>query len=227
MSKSMLGMLVAFGYKAGVGKDTAANYLVSKYGWKQLSFASTLKEGCKELFGLTDYDVYHELGKHTVLSSPIEYTTNTHSKELDWMLSEIPTITPIDLPSSIFGTILTTPRDLLQFIGTEIIRAVYPSFHIDTCLAKVKENNNYVISDLRFPNEAKVVAEEGGYCVRIESTTSAPSKNQKHSSETAMDEFDGWFSTIYNDKNGFDSFYMNIDKTIMEVENAIWWRRGS
>ena len=35
-------MKIAFGYKMGVGKDTAVEYLINKYGGKQISFASPI-----------------------------------------------------------------------------------------------------------------------------------------------------------------------------------------
>ena len=35
-------MKIAFGYKMGVGKDTAVEYLIKKYGGKQISFASPI-----------------------------------------------------------------------------------------------------------------------------------------------------------------------------------------
>ena len=37
------------------GKDTAANYLCSAYGFKKYNFADPLKKGVSEIFGLT-YD---------------------------------------------------------------------------------------------------------------------------------------------------------------------------
>jgi hypothetical protein len=37
-------MIIGFAGPAGVGKDTAAHYLVQNYGFRQMAFAATLKE---------------------------------------------------------------------------------------------------------------------------------------------------------------------------------------
>lgn len=39
----------------GVGKDTFANYLVSKYEFKKFSFASVTKDILANMFGWDDY----------------------------------------------------------------------------------------------------------------------------------------------------------------------------
>jgi len=41
--------IVAFGFRKNVGKDTAGDYLVSK-GYTKLSFATTLKRVCSEMY---------------------------------------------------------------------------------------------------------------------------------------------------------------------------------
>ena len=45
--------LLGFGFKAGVGKDTAGDYLVREYGWVKKSFAENLKKCCMSYFKLT------------------------------------------------------------------------------------------------------------------------------------------------------------------------------
>lgn len=58
-------MIISLSYKARVGKDTVADYLVKKYSFCKTSFADPLKRGCKEIFSLTDEQVYGSL-KETV-----------------------------------------------------------------------------------------------------------------------------------------------------------------
>lgn len=50
-------IIVAFNGDAGAGKDTAANHLVSSYGFVKINFADTLREVCKTVFGLTDAEM--------------------------------------------------------------------------------------------------------------------------------------------------------------------------
>ena len=49
--------LIGFAHKAGVGKTTAANYLVEEFGAIKLSFADPLKDSCKTLFDWSDVHV--------------------------------------------------------------------------------------------------------------------------------------------------------------------------
>ena len=58
-------------------------------------------------------------------------------------------------------------RELLQFIGTDIIRKYHPSWHIDNLKAKIVDGNNYCIDDLRFLNEVAPIKELGGTIIRI------------------------------------------------------------
>lgn len=50
-------IIVAFNGNAGAGKDTTANHLVSHYGFVKISFADTLREVCKTVFGLTEAEM--------------------------------------------------------------------------------------------------------------------------------------------------------------------------
>jgi hypothetical protein len=51
-------MIIGLGYKARAGKDTIADHLVEKWGFKKIAFADALKRGCMEIFGLTYEQCY-------------------------------------------------------------------------------------------------------------------------------------------------------------------------
>lgn len=50
------------------GKDTVANYLVDKYGFRKIGFADPLKRVTMELFGLTEAQVYNNTLKERALA---------------------------------------------------------------------------------------------------------------------------------------------------------------
>ena len=54
-------MIIGLGFKARSGKDCVADYLVGKYGFQKLSFADSLKGACKEIFHLSDEQLYGNL----------------------------------------------------------------------------------------------------------------------------------------------------------------------
>lgn len=91
-----------------------------------------------------------------------------------------------------------TRRQFLQELGTDAIRnnlhedawvnATFANFNFDT--------DNWIITDCRFPNEARAIEERQGLVIRIE-RPSKPSFDE-HPSETALDDYDFDF-TVIND----------------------------
>ena len=122
-----------------------------------------------------------------------------------------------------------TPRFLLQFIGTNLFRnQLHPEIWVNSLMNEYKpqwkeetkvywkerlsEYPNFIITDLRFPNEMEAVKKRGGITIRVNRPCdicggsgyhkmSCPvSKSGEHYSETALDksEFD---YVIDNDSN--------------------------
>jgi hypothetical protein len=54
-------MIIGLGHRARSGKDTFADYLVAKHGFTKLSFATPLKEAARDIFLLTDEQMYGSL----------------------------------------------------------------------------------------------------------------------------------------------------------------------
>lgn len=54
-------MIIAFGYLARSGKDTAGSYLVARYGFRRVAFADALKRAAS---ALTDMDAFDDDFKH-------------------------------------------------------------------------------------------------------------------------------------------------------------------
>lgn len=83
-------------------------------------------------------------------------------------------------------------REVLQYIGTDVWRSMYPTWAIDSTINKIrKENPKYaIITDLRFDNELVAVKEKYGTAIRL---TSKVDESDSHSSEnsiTTLDKFD-------------------------------------
>lgn len=70
----------------------------------------------------------------------------------EWMIDRKLKETPMDIPP------YKSPREILQYVGTEAMRSFYP----DIWVAKVQRtilanpDKKYVITDLRFPNEIEM-----------------------------------------------------------------------
>ena len=102
----------------------------------------------------------------------------------------------------------TKPRDLLNKIGTEIIRdKIDPDFHINRLIEDIKVLSYFydtcIVSDVRFPSEIEKVKNEFSSCVSVKLVrdSSVLTELQKnHVSETALDDYDKFDFII--DNNG-------------------------
>jgi hypothetical protein len=106
-----------------------------------------------------------------------------------------------------------TPRLLLQLLGTECGRdIIHPNIWCNSLMSEYKgfqhpqlaevtigpvvEFPNWVITDVRFPNEVKCIKDRGGVIIRVErDETNIPSK---HLSETALDHYGDFDYVLYN-----------------------------
>lgn len=135
-------LIIGLHGKAGSGKDTTASLLQSflpEGSTRTVAFATPLKEAAKAKFGLTDWHTNTQEGK----------------RELVPALGK-------------------TVRQLLELEGTEATRDVYGSnFWIWRMSQEVdkafKENIKvFIITDVRFENEAQFVRDNGGFVFQID-----------------------------------------------------------
>jgi len=134
--------IVAFGYKKGVGKDTAGRFLntflkieAPQLLIKHVSFAAKLKE------------VAHQLYSWGGLKRGIFYESHRELKEV------------------ILPQLGLSPRQIWIDVGNKM-REVYSNTWINFALYGV-DADILIITDLRFINEAEAVLEAGGILVKI------------------------------------------------------------
>ena len=115
-----------------------------------------------------------------------------------------------------------TPRLLLQLLGTQCGRQIiHPHIWVNATLSDYrpydyeKGNNkniadvledihfntlnypNWIITDVRFPNEAEAIRKRGGIIIRVNRLSNEVSN---HESETALDDFNNFDYIIENDE---------------------------
>jgi len=82
-----------------------------------------------------------------------------------------------------------TARELLQRLGTEAIRDnLHEKAWVNALFADHSHYSRWVITDVRFPNEAQEIKDYGGIIVRVNRTGFGPVND--HPSETALNEWD-------------------------------------
>lgn len=177
--------IIAFAGRKQSGKTTCSEFIVScSLGVKTkiYNFADPLKQDiCINILGLSHEQCY---------GSDLQKNTLTHIKWQDKYL---------------------TAREVMQVVGTDILRNMYHDVWVNATINKImKENMDLaIIADCRFPNEVEAVKNAGGIVIKL---TRNP-HNSNHASETALDEtnFD---NTI------FDMVLDNINISITE-QNTI------
>jgi hypothetical protein len=215
-------ILFAMAGQMGSGKDTAAKHLVDAHGFTKLAFADNLKEMCKAAFSLTDYDVYDEEGKFKKFQEPVTLTPDHLRKIIVWALrvngfefgEEV-----IDKCLALKGKVFETPREVLQFVGTEICRMViHPDFHAEVVRMKIEREGlqKVVISDCRFLNEREAVKKWRGTNVLITGRTTqheASDFSKGHASENSLGSESEYDVTIVN--NGtLEELYNMVDQLV-------------
>jgi hypothetical protein len=132
---------------AGVGKSTAAQYLVERHGFTRLSFAAPLKKMLRTLNPV--------MGSSRVYSG-LSATGSSRPVHLDEVFNKFQG-DELAVKASRYGD---EYRRLLQVLGTDCIRSVSEDFWVDAAIKQMPSyaNGKYVFDDCRFPNEAEVIS---------------------------------------------------------------------
>ena len=105
-----------------------------------------------------------------------------------------------------------TIGEFQQKLGTEAIRdGLHINAWVLALMADYDKIYNWIITDVRFPNEAEAVKERGGIVIRVNGDPAGvrarSSRNLNHPSEIALDNYEK-----------FDYIYTN-DKSLADLED--------
>lgn len=122
-----------------------------------------------------------------------------------------------------FYHIKLTPRLLLQLLGTDCGRdIIHPNIWVNALLSKYKDTNypNWIIPDVRFPNELKALQAKDAFLIRL----NVPYKNIENEpeSETALDNVDiHEFNLIINNYGTLEDLFNSIKANFSEIRYHI------
>ena len=154
------------------GKNTVGQILEDDYGFRQESFAQALKNVAAEI----NPTLTNTFGGHRTLAGLFH-----GYGDWDAVKDAVP-----------------AAREFLQRLGVACRDQIGPDVWVDALARRlsVHPSARYVITDVRFPNEAEFITNRGGQVWRIERPGTRPVNG--HTSETALD---GWSfdRTIVND----------------------------
>lgn len=181
-------MIIGFAGRAHSGKTELAK-ISEKYGFIRLYFALPLKQLIADLLDITIDEVnkLKTASNEYILSvDKIHFLSDKTNIQYDWLFEK--------LNNKIFHN----TRELLQIIGTDIIRTQNPNWHVDQIRQMIDYKNNYVIDDVRFPNEVDMIKEIGGVLFFVIRPNLEHVSN--HISETSL-KWQDFDNLIINDKN--------------------------
>lgn len=122
----------------------------------------------------------------------------------------------------------TKPRELLQQLGTEIIRnTIDKNFFINRICEDIKVYSHFfdviTISDARFPDEIEIPKKTFKDVITIKVIrnnfeTTLNEKETKHATETALDEFNDYDYIIENDGT-IEELEEKVEKLVKKVEH--------
>lgn len=165
-------MIIGVSGYAQSGKDTLAGFLIENSGFQRFAFADALRGAV--------YALNPIIGTHDDEFVRVQDSVDV----LGWEQAKL-TVSEI--------------RRLLQAMGTEAGRKILgENIWVEIVFRQIQEQGveNVVITDCRFPNEAKAVKEHGGFVVRV--TRPGVQPVNAHPSEVSLDDW-GFDYAVHND----------------------------
>jgi len=182
-------MIIGFAGRMRAGKSELAK-VCEDLGYKKLYFALPLKQLCADLLDIS-IDGLNEAKNKGI---DIGITIGDDMCEILAEETEIPLDVVME---KCHGKVINTVRQMLQFIGTDLIREYNKDWHVNRIRAMINPNENYVIDDVRFKNEKELIEELGGDCWFV--TRMSLDNVSNHESETSLTWNDCWNRIIIND----------------------------
>lgn len=196
-------MIIGVSGKAQSGKDTVSKmiaYVVWYYKYSQRLNS----------FGVDDYNNCTDKNRYYVLLNSIDWHQTSFARKLKTCLADILKTNLSNFEFNEFKEsniewLGMTVRELLQKFGTAIRNEVCDDFWVKVCLKDCEDDNNYLITDVRFKSEAKGITDKGGIIVRV-NREGAGAGN--HISEIDLDDYS--FDYVINNDGDIEDLLFKV-----------------
>lgn len=197
----------------GSGKGTVGEYLVNNHNFHNLSFAKTLKDAVSTIFGWPRNLLEGDTAESRLWREQLDsYWTYKLGKPV-------------------------TPRWILQYIGTDVMRNHFHSnIWIDSLEKQISENtSNIIITDVRFANEIQMIKRLNGIIIWVRkdplpewfSVAQAASQGSEHAQQLMSTRYNvhesewAWTGQSYQhiiENNGtVGDLYNNIEACVKKL----------
>jgi hypothetical protein len=189
-------IVIAMTGYAGVGKDTAAELLVTHLGFRQLAFADALRGEVSNAFGIElSYLTHPSTKNHPMTALSMRKAPMGFLAALALAPGVIPGIGEGRVPDAWLDA-PRSPRQILQWWGTEYRRREHEHYWSRQLAQRVFDymrdgESRFVITDLRFNNEVETVRALDGKIWQIKrpGITAETTSEGAHASATDGSEF--------------------------------------
>jgi hypothetical protein len=204
--------IISVSGKKASGKDTLANLLVKKHGFTKISLADPLRDLCCKVFDIPMEWFLDRDKKDSSMPSTIELDYKQLDNIADYVENNWGFVVTNEMREQMdlsYGVELETPRDILKFVGTELLRKhLRDDLWIVLALSRIKDiGQKVVVADVRFDNERDVFRRAGGTLVLIKRPDVEVEDN--HISEDTGDEEQ--YDTIFNNIASLNMFEADVD----------------
>jgi len=212
---ALFGLVGIAGAK-GTGKSTVARELRESHGFGEVSFAAPLKDLARVLFGFSQEILHGDSATrdraYLACNNPFSHSAYwgrvwaTALRNLGNAFALFPGAPEAAVEERLFAVLdglerlgaAFSPRVALQRLGTDFGRALDETVWVRTGLERARLNalharpqtGRVVVSDVRFPDEARAIRAVGGHVWWIERPGFAPGP-EAHASEPRAAAFDG------------------------------------
>lgn len=210
-----MGKIISFSGRIGSGKSELAK-ICQEAGYEKIYFALPLKQLVAKLIHVP-LEAINELKN---------VENDYHFNKLDYMFLSKETHIPFETVEIEMSPVkFTTVRQLLQFIGTDLIRKYNTNWHVNKIRELIDKDKDYVIDDVRFKNELDLVRELGGIAWFIIRPKIDNVSN--HESEISLTWRDFGNKIIINDsslnmfKFRWETFFSNYEKSCEKRQKCL------
>lgn len=136
-------------------------------------------------------------GKSTIanmLAKKYDFEVRSFSEPLKWVCQDLYNFTDEqlygDLKEVVDPRIGKSPREILQWVGTDIFRLSDPNFWVNIFELNYDRDLNIIVDDVRFPNEVDLIKKLGGIVIKINGNYRNNKERESHASEIQELDYD-------------------------------------
>lgn len=160
-------MIIVLSAPKRSGKDVVADILKRHFEYQRIAFADPLRKLCAECMQM---DLIH-FTDDELKDIPFNFNIVMRIENIEILAKSI---NADEMQTQLLmqhgrDTFFNTPREILQFVGTDLLRnCIAEDFLVNLALDVVKNTDGHiVITDARFPNERAALKSLGATLVRI------------------------------------------------------------